>query len=97
MLQRIDGSVRSTIAEKIELLKTYPIERGKPLQEHLAGFFRIVAAGRYRVIYRVVTANVDLEKHLGGVEIVCIGIRKEGSKHDVYRVAGRLFESGNFP
>lgn len=95
MLKDTDGSIRATIRSKINLLKTSPKERGKPLQDKLQGFYRIVAAGRYRVIYRLSTEGVDLKEFLGKVEIVCLGIRREGSKSDVYSIANRMINSGN--
>lgn len=94
MLAKIDGSVRDTIASKVDLLETYPEARGKPLQGVLKGFYRIVAAGRYRVIYRVTNDRVDKALYLGRVEVVCFGIRKEGSRTDVYRVASHLVDTG---
>lgn len=94
MFRSIDGSVRPTIAAKINLLKTSPTLRGKPLQDELQGYYRIVAAGRYRAIYRI-AGGYDPEKHLGRVEVVCIGIRKEGSKEDIYYIAKRMIDSGD--
>lgn len=97
----IDGSVRSTISEKIELLREYPAEIGKPLTDELMGYYRIVAAGRYRVVYRIsedpAPGLID-DPHnkalMGLVQIACIGIRKKGDKVDVYATAARLAKSG---
>jgi len=53
------------------------------------GYYRIPAAGRYRVVYRVREDALI-------VEVVCLGIRKEGSREDVYQVASKtLSDSEN--
>jgi mRNA-degrading endonuclease RelE of RelBE toxin-antitoxin system len=95
-LRELDGSVRATVARKGRTLQSFPHQAGKPLTGNLSGFRRIVAAGRYRIIYRVldgVERELDQDgdlRYLGRVEIVCLGIRKEGSTADVYYQAGRM-------
>ena len=80
-LSRIkDRSIRESVQAKIGELSTEPRERGKPLTDDLAGYYRVKARGRYRVIYQVAM----LEEL---VIVVVVGIRKEGDKRDAYRVA----------
>ncbi len=62
--------------------------RGKPLDEDLAGYRSIRAVGqRYRIIYRV-------ERSIVTVVVVAAGIRKAGSREDIYRVAEKLIRLG---
>jgi mRNA interferase RelE/StbE len=42
---------------------------------------------RYRIVYRV-------ERSIVTVVVVAAGIRKEGSREDIYRVAARLIRLG---
>ena len=42
-----------------------------------------VAAQRYRIIYRVQQSRVE-------VLVVAIGLRREGGREDIYRLAKRL-------
>jgi mRNA interferase RelE/StbE len=62
-----------------------PHQQGKSLRKELAGKrSKKVAGGRYRIVY-----ETDLENHM--VYIKGVGIRKEGSKDDVYeRMKKRL-------
>ena len=97
-LRGLDGSIRSTVAKKIRRLNKNPDQQGAPLLRQLAGHRRIYCAGRYRALYRILDgfeteldADGDLV-YLGRVAIVCIGIRKDGEKADVYEVAGRIIE-----
>ena len=75
-----DKSVQKSIQTKIGELTTEPHKRGKPLTDDLAGYYRLKARGRYRIIYEVAM----LEEL---VIIVVVGIRKEGDKRDAYKVA----------
>lgn len=77
------------IADKIEELAQFPEQRGEPLVDELIGYRKIVAAGRYRVIYRV-------DEAAGIVRIVAAGIRREGHKNDIYKLAARMFAKGEF-
>jgi len=74
-----------------------PTVAHKALTGPLQGYFRITYS-RYRAIYRV-----DEEKLKSGdvlvtviVRFVVAGIRKEGDKHDVYRLAQKILEYGGF-
>lgn len=67
--------------KKLELLAVNP-QYGKPLTHDLMGY-RSVRLGRYRIVYRY-QAETDT------VWIVTVGIRKAGSRQDVYRELERL-------
>ncbi|MCX5814384.1 MAG: plasmid stabilization protein [Proteobacteria bacterium] len=82
-LVSLDGKTRTAIACKIELLKESPEKQGKALSGDLTGYCSLHAAGRYRVVYEVKVNRVM-------VVVVAPGIRKEGSKIDVYETLKRL-------
>ena len=83
-----DRRVREKIAAVVDSLESDPEIRGKPLDDDLAGFRSVRAVGqRYRIIYRVERLKVT-------VMVVAAGIRKEGSRDDIYRVAGKLIRLG---
>ena len=80
-----DRRIRDKIVDRAEGLATDPELQGKPLGDELAGLRSLRAVGqRYRIIYRVRRQEVQ-------VVIVAAGIRKEGHRDDIYRVAERLF------
>ena len=85
MLQAIqDLRVREKIRDRIDGLAIEPEKQGKPLTEELTGYRSLRAVGqRYRIIYRV-------ERDRVLVLVVAVGIRKEGSKRDVYALAQKL-------
>lgn len=89
MLEAItDRRTREKLANVIDSLGSDPELRGKPLDHDLAGYRSIRAVGqRDRVIYRV-------ERSIVTVVVVAAGIRKEGSRDDIYRVAAKLFRLG---
>ena len=89
MLGKIsDRRVRKQIIERIEGLYKEPEKQGKPLGGELAGYRSIRVAGqRYRIIYQVEQGEVR-------VLVVAVGIRREGSRVDVYRLAQRLVRLG---
>ena len=83
-----DRRTRSAIVRRIDALVDEPEKQCKKLRGWLAGFMSIRAAGqRYRVVYRV----NDREKR---VLVYTVGIRKEGSRRDVYALAERLVQRG---
>ena len=83
-----DRRTRSAIVRRIDTLAEEPEKQGKPLRGWLAGFLSTRAAGqRYRVVYRV----EDDEKR---VLVYMVGIRKEGSRRDVYALAEHLVQRG---
>lgn len=81
-----DRRIQKAIAEKINTLAIEPQKHGKVLIGELTGYRTLRAAGqRYRIIYRI-------EEKM--VIIVAIGIRKEGSKADIYSLAKKLIKLG---
>jgi mRNA interferase RelE/StbE len=63
-------------------------KKGKPLRNELSGLISLKAIGqRYRIIYKVVNEQVI-------VVVVAVGIRREGDRSDIYRIAERLLRSG---
>ena len=83
-----DRRIREKLAEVIDRLESDPELRGKPLDDDLAGYRSVRAAGqRYGIIYRV-------ERTIVTVVVVAAGIRKAGSHEDIYRVAAKLVRLG---
>ena len=89
VLISMDGKTRTAVARKIEALKESPEKQGKALSGELAGYRSLHAAGRYRVVY-------ELKVNQGMVIVVASGIRKEGSKIDVYETLKKLLRSKVF-
>jgi len=86
-----DKRIRRLIAGRIDQLTVEPEKQGKPLTGDLIGYRSLRAAGqRYRIIYKV-------EKMKVTVFIVALGIRKEGSKADIYALARKLLRLGLLP
>jgi mRNA interferase RelE/StbE len=83
-----DRRTRSAIIRRIDALEKEPEKQGKPLRGWLVGFMSTRAAGqRYRVVYKV-----DNERKR--VLVYMIGIRREGSRRDVYALAEHLVQRG---
>lgn len=83
-----DRRTRSAIIRRIDGLAEAPEKQGKPLRGWLVGFTSVRAAGqRYRVVYRIDTRGKRVLVYL-------IGIRKEGSRRDVYALAEHLVRRG---
>ena len=79
-----DRRVREKIAYRIDGLSQDPDKQGKALTGELAGYRSIRAVGqRYRILYCV-------EKKEVVVIIVAVGIRKQGSRSDLYHLAKKL-------
>jgi mRNA interferase RelE/StbE len=79
-----DRRVREKIVEQVRLLEAEPEKQGKHLIGELSGYRSLRAVGqRYRIIYRI-------EKEKTMVWIIALGIRKEGSKRDIYTLAKKL-------
>jgi mRNA interferase RelE/StbE len=88
LIERIpDKKVRRTILNRIEGLSDEPAKQGKMLVKDLSGFRSIHAAGRYRIIYKV-------DKQIVIVYILAAGIRKQGDKKDIYKIAKKLLNAG---
>ena len=83
-----DRRTRSSIVRRIDTLAEEPKKQGKPLRGLLAGFMSTRAAGqRYRIVYRVEGAKKR-------VLVYMVGIRKEGSRRDIYALAEHLVRRG---
>lgn len=82
-----DKKTQAAIIDRIEALGRDPEKQGKPLVRRLAGFRSIHAAGRYRVIYKI-------DNDATVVWVVAAGIRKEGDKKDIYKIAKKLLKLG---
>ncbi|MBI4332216.1 MAG: type II toxin-antitoxin system RelE/ParE family toxin [Chloroflexi bacterium] len=83
-----DRRTRSAIIRRIDALAEEPDKQGKPLRGWLAGFVSTRAAGqRYRIVYKV-------DGKAKRVLVYMVGIRKEGSRRDVYALAERLVQRG---
>lgn len=79
-----DRRVQAKLKEAIDGLAGEPAKQGKVLIGELRGYRSLRAVGqRYRIIYRVDATNAL-------VLIVAMGIRKAGSKKDVYTLAQKL-------
>lgn len=88
LIEKISNKkTQAAIIDRIEALRTDPEKQGKALVRRLAGFRSIHAAGRYRVIYEV-------DDNATVVWVVAAGIRKEGDKKDIYKVAKKLLRLG---
>jgi mRNA interferase RelE/StbE len=79
-----DRRIREKIRDIIDRLAHEPEKQGKPLLGELAGYRSIRAVGqRYRIIYQIEGEKVV-------VLIVALGIRRKGSKADIYSLAKKL-------
>jgi mRNA interferase RelE/StbE len=89
LLQEIsDRRIRQKISDRIDKLKESPEMQGKPLLGELDGYYSVRAVGqRYRIIYTIEKTQVI-------VMVVALGIRKDGSKQDVYVLAQKLLRLG---
>jgi mRNA interferase RelE/StbE len=84
-LRSLDDKTKKAIARKIESLRESPDKRGKALTGNLLGYRSLHAAGRYRILYEVKSETVT-------VIVIGIGIRKEGSKIDVYETMKKMIK-----
>jgi mRNA interferase RelE/StbE len=83
-----DRRVRQLIFDTTKRLELEPAKQGAPLTRELAGFRDLRAVGqRYRVLYRV-------EEGQRVVQVVAVGLRREGSRDDIYELAKRLLRIG---
>jgi mRNA interferase RelE/StbE len=88
VLKIADRRIQEKLLERMTALAGDPELQGKPLGDDLAGYRSVRAVGqRYRIIYRVERSTVV-------VMVVAAGIRKEGSREDIYRVAAKLIRLG---
>ena len=83
-----DRRIRQKISDRIDKLQESPEMQGKPLIGELDGYYSVRAVGqRYRIIYAIEQSQVI-------VMVVALGIRKDGSKQDVYALAKKLLRLG---
>ncbi|MHB8859970.1 MAG: type II toxin-antitoxin system RelE family toxin [Thermoleophilia bacterium] len=83
-----DRRIQKKIFERVRGLSSEPEKQGKALIGELAGYRSLRAVGqRYRIIFRI-----EDDKVL--VLIVALGIRKQGSRKDVYDLARKLVQLG---
>ncbi|MCZ7585038.1 MAG: type II toxin-antitoxin system RelE/ParE family toxin [Deltaproteobacteria bacterium] len=89
MLSRIsDKRIQSKLVDRADRLTLEPEQQGKPLGNELTGFRSVRAVGqRYRIIYTV-------ERKIITVQVVGVGIRRSGSRDDIYEIARKLIKSG---
>ena len=81
-----DRRVQEKIKEAIDDLEHDPEKKGKPLIGELSGYRCIRAVGqRYRILY-----SVERDRIL--VLVIALGLRKEGSKKDIYELAKKLIK-----
>jgi mRNA-degrading endonuclease RelE of RelBE toxin-antitoxin system len=68
---------------------------GKPLKGPLQGYYRMTF-GRHRALYSVREVNLEAGEEIVEIRVVFVlaGVRREGSRKDIYQVALRLYESG---
>lgn len=79
-----DRRIQEQIRDRIDGLTHDPEQQGKPLRGELAGFRSLRVVGqRYRILYRVERTKIL-------VIVVAVGLRKEGDRHDIYRLAQKL-------
>ena len=82
-----DKKIQHTVLNRIQKLSDEPDKRGKKLVKDLSGFRSVHAAGRYRIIYKI-------DKQTVIIYVLAAGIRKEGDKKDIYKIAKRLLNAG---
>ena len=83
-----DRRVQSIIQRRAGRLAEEPFRQGKLLQDELVGYRTVRAAGqRYRIIYYVDQTDER-------VIVINVGIRKAGSRRDVYFITVKLIRLG---
>jgi len=82
-----DRAIQRTILDRIKKLSDEPDKQGRKLVKDLSGFLSVHAAGRYRIIYKI-------DKRTVIVYVLATGIRKEGDKRDIYKIAKKLLDAG---
>jgi mRNA interferase RelE/StbE len=90
MLRTIqDRRVRGIIAQRIDALAYELDKQGRALLGELAGYRSVRAVGQcYRIIYQV---NQDRRVE---VVVIALGLKREGSRRDIYSLAQRLIRLG---
>ncbi len=84
----LDRRMKEILLRAIVKLNEDPDKQGKPMSGKLVGHRSIRAVGqRFRILYRLDHGRVR-------VLVVMVGLRREGSRDDVYAEAERLFDQG---
>jgi mRNA interferase RelE/StbE len=96
-LRQLPQKVRRGLLDKAGALRDAddPESIHKPLTGPLQGYYRLCYS-RYRAIYRIEReklANDDVIQRVV-VLFVAAGIRNEGDKNDIYRLAEKLLKMG---
>jgi len=87
-LIKLYWSIGKYISDRIDKLTQSPEMQGKPLLGELDGYYNVRAVGqRYRILYTIQQSEVT-------VIVVGLGIRKDGTKQDVYALAKKLLKLG---
>lgn len=98
-LRKFPLRVRRGLLDKARRLQDCddPREAHKPLTGPLANYYRLTYA-RYRAIYSVSEETLASGDSLVRVTVcfVACGMRKEGDKKDVYRLAKNILRFGGF-
>jgi len=81
-----DSKAYRKIIVKMGGLRNSPEKQGRALLGPLKGLRRIVAAGRYRILYSV-------QKDKVAVYVVATGVRREGDNRDIYEIAQKLIRA----
>jgi len=82
-----DKKIQRSILDRIQKLSDEPEKQGKKLVQDLSGLRSVHAAGRYRIIYKI-------DKRTVIIYVLAAGIRKEGDKKDIYKIAKKLLDAG---
>lgn len=81
-----DRRITRQIVERVDRLCDGPEKQGKALLGELSGYRSVRAAGqRFRVIFKVEDKTII-------VVVIAVGMRKEGDKKDIYRLARKMIE-----
>jgi mRNA-degrading endonuclease RelE of RelBE toxin-antitoxin system len=80
-----DSKVQERLIKRAVRLSSEPLKQGEPLKHALSGYYSVVAAERYLVIYAIDDENLT-------VEIICVGIHRQGERSDAYRLATKIVE-----
>ena len=87
-LIKLYWSIGKYISDRIDNLMQSPEMQGKPLLGELDGYYNVRAVGqRYRILYTIQQSEFT-------VIVVGLGIRKDGTKQDVYALAKKLLKLG---
>ncbi len=81
-----DRSIQRKIIKTAEELRNEPEKQGKPLYGEFEGLRR-VRFSRYRIIYRA-------DPQAAKATILALGLRKAGSRTDLYAMAAKLAKVG---